>query len=162
LKQPRLGLEGPLATKKEKSPQVRKLEKKLSRPLVVSDDESIMGWFRKTCCNVDEDGEIAGLNLFRCNIRDVSFLTGMTRLTSLNLSDNNISDWSFLKGLTRLTALYLSDNNISDGSFLAGLTGLTSLNLRNNNISDGSFLTGLTGLTSLILRRTIFSIYHLW
>ena len=135
----------------EKSEQVAWLERLLKRPLHPSTSDSVLGWENRKCYQLDDDGNITGLNLTFCRISDGSFLTELTGLTSLALSDNQISDGSFLTELTGLTSLALSSNQITDGSFLKELTGLTSLDLSDNRISDWPFLTELTGLTSLDL-----------
>ncbi len=102
------------------------------------------------------------LNLSRCGLSDVSFLSDWTQLDSLSLNDNIISDVSALAGLTQLTELYLGGNTISDLSPLARLTQLTSLWLSDNIISDVSALAALTQLKSLHLGdNSISDIYPL-
>ena len=79
-------------------------------------------------------------------IRDISPLAGLARLTELNLSHNEISDISPLAGLAKLTELNLSHNEISDISPLEGLTSLTQLHLDHNQISDVMPLVDNAGL----------------
>jgi len=99
------------------------------------------------------DGEdfVIGLNLYACNIADLSFLTPLTRLTRLQLGNNKISDVSFLQGLTALTHLRLSSNQLTDVSPLQGLSALKGLGLSSNQLTDISPLKGLTALTELNL-----------
>ena len=123
----------------DKPDRVRRLEDVLKRPLHPCLNGSVMDWWNRKCYQLNDAGNITGLNLQSCQIRDWSFLKGLTQLTSLDLSYNEITDGSFLKGLTQLTSLDLSYNKIADGSFLKGLTQLTSLDLSDNEITDWSF-----------------------
>jgi hypothetical protein len=75
-------------------------------------------------------------------------LSNLANLKDLELT--NQSDISFVSGLTRLTTLALG-YNVQDISPLAGLTRLTSLDLGNNQIQDLSALSNLTVLARLIL-----------
>ncbi|OUD12421.1 leucine-rich repeat domain-containing protein [Thioflexithrix psekupsensis] len=100
---------------------------------------------------LNEQGEVVGLRLSKCEIEDLSPLQGLTALTGLSLENNQINDLSPLQGLTALTWLGLYENQISDLSPLQGLTALTGLDLWDNQISDLSPLQGLTALTGLYL-----------
>ena len=57
-------------------------------------------------------------------VKDLSPLTGLTRLTRLQLWGNSVSDLSPLSGLTNLTELGLAGNSISDISPLVANAGL--------------------------------------
>ena len=69
-------------------------------------------------------------------LEDLSFLTGLSQLTSLNLTFNQISDLTPLASLTGLTHLRLSENQISDVTPLAALINLEQLELHGNQILD--------------------------
>ena len=84
-------------------------------------------------------------------IRDISPLSGLTRLRSLDLSSNQITDISALSDLTALETLALYNNQIADISALSGLSNLTSLDMEHNQITDLTPLSGLTNLKSLEL-----------
>ena len=85
------------------------------------------------------------------NIRDISVLSGLTKLDRVYLPSNGIADISALSGLTKLGGLKLGHNNIEDISPLAGLANLTYLALPSNGIADISALSGMTNLTHLYL-----------
>ena len=136
----------------EKPEQIRRLEQHLGLRLHPLRTGKITDYRNRKCYEIDDQGDIGGLNLHSCPVADWSFLKGLTQLTSLHMSNTRIADGSFLKGLTQLTSLTLGDTRIADGSFLKGLTQLTSLDLSNSQITDGSFLKGLTQLTSLELK----------
>ncbi len=99
----------------------------------------------------DEQGDVTGLNLDKCKIDNISFLTDFPRLTHLRLSGNQISDISPLQALTKLTELDLRSNQISDLAPLQALTKLTWLNLERNQVADLSPLTALSQLTALYI-----------
>ena len=69
------------------------------------------------------------------------------KLTHLDLTSGQIKDLSWISGMTTLKILVLYDNQITNIAPLANLTELTGLNLRGNNISDVSALSKLTKLT---------------
>ena len=84
-------------------------------------------------------------------IRDLSPLPNLTRLTSLTIQANHVIDLSHLSNLTNLTRFDISRSGINDLSFLANLTKLTELRLTGNQIVDLSPLANLTNLTVLWL-----------
>ena len=53
------------------------------------------------------------LELFTCNLRDISFLSGLTGLQDLNLANNGIRDYSVLFGLTGLRRLWIADMGVN-------------------------------------------------
>jgi internalin A len=110
-------------------------------------------WERRANFALNEQGEVVGLRLNKCEIEDLSQLQGLTALTWLGLWNNQIIDLSPLQGLTALTELNLDSNQISDLSPLQGLTALTRLDLSDNQIIDLNPLQGLTALTYVDLRR---------
>ncbi|GET42370.1 leucine-rich repeat domain-containing protein [Microseira wollei] len=84
-------------------------------------------------------------------ISDIRPLSTLTNLTELQISNSQISDLSPLSTLTNLTFLNLYVNPISDLRPLSGLTNLTCLNLGHGRISDLSPLSTLTNLTRLCI-----------
>jgi len=134
--------------------QIIELEKLLGFQLTETKDVKDLTDFQKSKIYLlNAKQEIIGLNLYRCQLKDYSFLKGLSNLTTLNLRTNKISNFSFLQGLSNLTTLNLGYNQISDISFLQGLSNLTTLYLYNNPISDYSFLKGLSNLTTLNLSQ---------
>jgi len=78
------------------------------------------------------------LSLGACNIKDISVLSGFTKLTNLSLDYNYINDISPLNKLINLTNLGLSNNLIDDFTSLTALSNLTVFNVSGNNISNYS------------------------
>ena len=140
-----------MAERFKKSEQVRWLEGVLKRPLLPAVGDSVIGYENRKCYQLDAAGNITGLNLWNCQIEDVSFLRELPSLTTLNLAGTSLSDVSFLRELSSLTTLNLAANSLSDVSFLRELTSLTTLNLSYTSLSDVSFLRELTSLTTLDL-----------
>jgi Leucine-rich repeat (LRR) protein len=83
--------------------------------------------------------------------RDLTPLSGLTKLTSLGLVNARVADVRPLAGLPKLTALTLDDNKITDPSSLASLTKLTSLSLASNEVRDVSRVPALSKLATLDL-----------
>lgn len=126
----------------------------------------------------DDHGQVIGLCLYKVHLTDykvlqdfphlscvsllvyelkeITFLAGLTQLTQLNLEGNRISDLSPLSRLMQLTKLYLNDNQISNLTPLSGLIHLRHLSLSKNQIRDLTPLLKLTKLTQLNLNE-IFS-----
>ncbi|MGE0086819.1 MAG: leucine-rich repeat domain-containing protein [Desulfococcaceae bacterium] len=115
------------------------------------DMDSFLTEEARKCYLLDERENIIGLNLFNCNINDISFLELLPNLTQIDLRNNEISDFSFLQALPNLTQLDVSYNQISDFSFLRSLLNLTQLDVSRNRISDCFFLQSLLNLTQLSL-----------
>ncbi len=86
-------------------------------------------------------------------LRDISFLSTLTSLTTLNLAYTGVTDISILTSLTSLITLNIKGcNSIKDVSVLGSLTSLTKLNMsRLHELSDVSFLTSLVNLVDLNL-----------
>ena len=86
-------------------------------------------------------------------IRDITVLSGFTRLERLDLRDNHIDDIAPLAGLTRLTRLDLGDNRLADDlRALSALTQLEHLNLRGNRVKSLDGIEAVRRLTYLNLR----------
>ncbi|MDQ6529233.1 leucine-rich repeat domain-containing protein [Flavobacterium sp. LHD-85] len=100
---------------------------------------------------INNVGEIIGLNLIGNNINDIYFLEDLAALKSLSLAKNKISDLSPIKNLKLLENLDLDHNEIKDISSLSGLTNLTSLIIWRNKISNISALKKLNKLSFLDL-----------
>jgi internalin A len=82
---------------------------------------------------------------------DLRFLQHLTQREELEASRCQISDVSGISGLHNLKVLYLAENEISDVSPLAHLKNLQTLSLAGNQIKDISPLAGLNELRSLDL-----------
>mgnify|MGYP006277382023 CR=1 FL=1 len=109
------------------------------------------------------------------NIKDISPLAGLTKLTTLNLENNQVDNIEPLRNLTNLEHINLNNNLISDLTPLKGfmddnlrilevahnpvfnqeivsnLTSLERLNLAATGLDDIRILTGLTNLTDVNL-----------
>ena len=85
------------------------------------------------------------------DLKDISFVKYMPKLTKLNIQYNKISDISALSELTELDTVMLSYNNISDISPLKKLDKILMLTLDSNNISDISVLSGKKTIEHLYL-----------
>ncbi|MDT7013189.1 hypothetical protein RI532_01935 [Levilactobacillus namurensis] len=68
------------------------------------------------------------------DVRDLTPLSGLTKLTELNIQNNSISDLTPLANLTNLTKLSASFNHISDFRPLQGLTNLKDITYGNQFI----------------------------
>ncbi|PTM24888.1 hypothetical protein DA798_00080 [Lactobacillus sp. PFC-70] len=68
------------------------------------------------------------------DVRDLTPLSGLTKLTELNIQNNSISDLTPLANLTNLTTFAASFNHISDFRPLQGLTNLKDLSYGNQFI----------------------------
>ncbi len=82
-------------------------------------------------------------------IRDVTPLASLTRLTDLGLTNNYILDVAPLARLTNLTTLAISANPLSDVAPLASLTNLQALLLRGNRIVKIATLARMTQMPEL-------------
>lgn len=100
---------------------------------------------------LNETGEIIGLNFYSAGINDFSFIKNYSKLSSLIITLNPFDDYSFLEGLLNIESLFLRYNQISDIIFLKNLKNLKELNLENNEISDLSPIKNLINLKKLEL-----------
>lgn len=135
----------------EKPEQILWLEKHIGVPLHPLRQGNVIDFINRTCYELDDDGQIIGLNLAECNITDGSFLKEIYHITSLNLSKTSIRDWKFLKELNRVESLVVRSNNINDASFLLDMCKLRTLDLINNNICDTTFLKEMQHLSELFI-----------
>ena len=85
------------------------------------------------------------------SLKEITFLTNLTNLTSLGVTLTQIDDIRPLTNLTNLKNLWLNGNKIKDIRPLANLTKLTLLNLSGNRIRDVSPLIGLQHIEKLFL-----------
>jgi internalin A len=131
----------------EKPGIIKDLEKKIDKPLKQLKIGDIFGVVKGYA--VDGRGNIVGLNLYRANLSDISFLKDFHHLTHLSLSYNQIADISPISPLTALTDLDLNRNQIADLSPISPLTALTKLRLGGNQIAELSPISPLTALTVL-------------
>lgn len=88
-----------------------------------------------------------------CNdILSTSPLNGLTDLTNLYLGyTDTVKNISFIKSMKKLKSLYLTGMDLTDISALKSCNNLEDLNLWSNNISDLTPLKGLTKLKKLEL-----------
>lgn len=107
--------------------------------------------------------KLTKLALISCDIEDsdLTIISKLFRLESLelgwhNYEGNNIKDITPLKKLSRLTILNLSNNQIEDISPLAGLTNMAELYLRSNKVRDLSPLSSMVNLTTLDVGGTYY------
>jgi len=100
---------------------------------------------------LNDNGDIIGLNFHDNEIDDINYLTHLTTLTHLNLSENKISDISSLSNLINLSYLQMDENEISDISSLSEVKELVYLSCNNNKIINISFLKYLIKLEQLNL-----------
>ncbi len=97
------------------------------------------------------------LNAKQLGLKDISSISGLTKLRVLYLQQNKITNISALTKLTHLEILSLNGNQISDITGIKGLTKLQYLDLSNNKISEIKSLTKLTSLVTLYLQRNSIS-----
>jgi internalin A len=122
----------------------------------VNKEFSIRNLKNRNTFDLNDNGQVVGLNLSENQILDSFHFDKLKQLKSLNLRNNKISDFSFLSELKELKELDIDNNDISDISFLRDLSQLTYLGLRgirynkndNKNI-DFSLLNELINLTTL-------------
>ncbi len=72
-------------------------------------------------------------------LKGLSHLAALTKLTYLNLVENNIKDIPDISSLINLDSLILSGNRIDNLSGIAGLTALSYLELRGNKLTKDNF-----------------------
>ncbi len=120
--------------------------------------------------------ELEILSMAGCALSDgdLSYISGLTKLTELILDDNEISTLEPLSGLesleflaaadnelsttvdiaafTKLKWLYLANNKLYDLDGLAELNELVALDVSHNAVTDLAPLAGLNKLTDLFLR----------
>ncbi|OUD13050.1 COR domain-containing protein [Thioflexithrix psekupsensis] len=132
---------------------ILQLEKDLGFELEQVELGRIWTWEREKLIgfSLSSIGQVIGLRLTGCEIKNLNLLKNLNALTDLNLRGNQISDLNFLENLTNLINLDLNSNKINEISPLQGLTALTQLSLSENQISDLSPLQDLTALTRLNL-----------
>lgn len=94
---------------------------------------------------------LAGLGLTDLDLRGLTVLYALDRLS---LQDNQLTDIAALSELKGLDELDLSGNRIRDIGPLTELSGLRVLNLDGNPLEDAERLTSLRYLTSLSLVDT--------
>jgi Leucine-rich repeat (LRR) protein len=97
--------------------------------------------------------KLTHLELDGHNVKDLTPISGFLNLTYLSLISNDVEDLTQLRGFLNLTYLDLHGNKVSDLTPLSGLNKLVSLNLHSNPISDLSPLKSLTSLECLDLHR---------
>jgi len=140
---------------------IRIIEEKIGIKLYRNQGESFFKPDARQTYLLDKHGYIIGLNLWNCNLADLSFLELLPNLSYLDLSYNDISDISILRSLPNLIRLNLSATKIEasdrNNSTLKSLFMLTWLNLSLNNLSNASILKSLPNLTYLDLSNTHFS-----
>lgn len=103
----------------------------------------------------DKDINLSYVLIIETNINDLSFLDGMTNLTSINVSRSGVSNISYISKAINLESVSFPDNDITDLSALKGKTKITSLNLQGNeNLTNIESLKDLAQLEDLTLSYT--------
>ncbi len=128
---------------------IKQIEEQTGKKLKPLPLEEITG--RENGYALDNTGQVKGLNLRYCKIKDISFIRGLSGLTLLSLRNNQITDLTPLSTLTKLEILYLNKNQITDLTPLSALTKLTTLCLQYNRITDLTSLRELMNLKELRL-----------
>jgi hypothetical protein len=95
--------------------------------------------------------EYSSLYLSAREIKDITPLAELKKLTYLDLSSNQITNLAPIKQLKQLTGLALSDNKIKDLTPLMELRQLSELYLNDNKIEDIKPLTELKQLKQLYI-----------
>jgi internalin A len=90
---------------------IKQLEQQTNTELIPLDIGNIIGLTNGYA--VDGIGNIAGLNLYKAKLVDISFLKDFHHLTHLDLRNNQIADISPLKELKNLDRLLLNYNKIT-------------------------------------------------
>lgn len=85
------------------------------------------------------------------NLDDISFIKGMSMLTSLDMELNGLNNIDDLCCLTNLKYLNLGLNNIENLTAISELHSLEELYLFGNGIKDISAIYGFENLTELVL-----------
>ena len=86
------------------------------------------------------------VDIYACDLEDISFLGNFENLRVVYISTNKIYDLSPLKGKSKLAYLDFSWNEVDNLTPLSSLNSLKWLSAYGNKISD---LTPLSGLTNL-------------
>ncbi len=94
------------------------------------------------------------LNLYDCDVNDISFLTSTVNLIALNLAGNYINDYKYLENLQYIQNLNLSETNFCDSDilYISNLTNIHRLYLNDNQqITNVSYMSNLNSLEYLDL-----------
>jgi len=91
------------------------------------------------------------LNLSTNQIKDISGLKKLKRISNLNLTFNGIDHCNDLENMSNMLHLDVSDNYLTDLIFVQNMEKLKSLDARSNRIQDLNPLSRLTNLESLYL-----------
>lgn len=89
------------------------------------------------------------LVLHNCNLSSIAPLENLTALTYLDLSKNILRNISVLSGYTKLQELYMAENSLTDLEALSNLTELKIIDVSLNSIQSIKPLLGITALTEL-------------
>lgn len=85
------------------------------------------------------------LTFHDCNVKNISFVKKLKKLTVIGCGNNGISDISPLSGLTKLEEVWIYGNKISDLTPLADCTAIKKLDAKYNVLNgDTDALLGLT------------------
>jgi Leucine-rich repeat (LRR) protein len=74
------------------------------------------------------------LNLHRCGVREIGFVSQLKHLRVLKMEGNTITHLVGLENLQQLEELYMGDNSIAELSSLNGLGGLNIIDFHRNQI----------------------------
>ena len=93
------------------------------------------------------ENQLTKLQVTNSSIKNVSKLSGFTKLTHLNLTNDAVTDMTTITGLTNLKELYLSNNQISKGvENISNLTALEKLELNGNNLAVDQYVDIASGV----------------
>lgn len=91
--------------------------------------------------------KLSKLNVSSNAIENVNDIAGLTKLQYLNISGNEISELPDMSQLTELKTLLASDNKLTDVTTIGQLKNLEALDItKNSGITDVKSLAGLTNL----------------
>jgi small GTP-binding protein len=128
---------------------IKEIEQRIGKKLEKVKLDSVISSMGSYTLNQQQ--QLIGLNLDRCQLNNISFLGTCIHLQKLSLDSNQLTDISSLQTLTNLTWLNLTENRLTDISSLQTLTNLIVLDLSLNQLTDISSLQALTNLTWLYL-----------
>ncbi len=92
---------------------------------------------------------LTSLSFNGCNVSDISFLKGMTKLASLYFDSNKVTDISALSECTDLQIISFNSNKVSSLVPLSECFKLTQIYVNNNELSTLEGLESATGLTDI-------------
>lgn len=112
------------------------------------------GWYLEDLGGLEQCTELTLLEIgWNPDIKDISAIGKLEKLTELNMKNLYIGDISPLAGLTNLRKLYIGNNELKSVAALRGMKELEYLDMAYNEVSDLRPLRGLRNLEYLDARR---------